>query len=65
MGASLSSPAAPAVRAEAMMAAPPQGCPMHQEAQPVKGTAVGRMRLPLYHAMSYHTIFNNGCVNIL
>lgn len=39
MGASLSTPAAPTVRAEAMMAAPPQGCPMHQEAQPVKGAA--------------------------
>ncbi|XP_075941537.1 holocytochrome c-type synthase isoform X2 [Anarhichas minor] len=36
MGASLSTPAAPTVRAEAMMATPPQGCPMHQEAQPVK-----------------------------
>ncbi|KAK9528194.1 hypothetical protein VZT92_014682 [Zoarces viviparus] len=36
MGASLSTSAAPTVRAEAMMAAPPQGCPMHQEAQPVK-----------------------------
>ncbi|CAK6969176.1 holocytochrome c-type synthase [Scomber scombrus] len=36
MGASMSTPAALTVRAEAMMAAPPQGCPMHQEAQPVK-----------------------------
>lgn len=35
----MSTPAAPTVRAEAMMAAPPQGCPMHQEAQPVKGAA--------------------------
>ncbi|XP_071341685.1 holocytochrome c-type synthase [Trachinotus anak] len=35
MGASVSTPAAPTVRAEAMMAAPPQGCPMHQEAKPV------------------------------
>lgn len=39
MGSTISSPAAPTVRAEAMMAVPPQGCPMHQEAQPVKGTA--------------------------
>uniref|UniRef100_A0A3B5BB33 Holocytochrome c-type synthase n=1 Tax=Stegastes partitus TaxID=144197 RepID=A0A3B5BB33_9TELE len=38
MGASVSTPAAPTVRAEAMMAAPPQGCPMHQEAQPVKAS---------------------------
>lgn len=60
MGASLSSDAGPAVRAEAIMAAPPQGCPMHQEAQPAKGTALGQIRLPLYHAMSYHTLFNNG-----
>ncbi|XP_063769020.1 holocytochrome c-type synthase isoform X1 [Eleginops maclovinus] len=37
MGASYSTNAAPTVRAEAMMAAaPPQGCPMHQEAPPVK-----------------------------
>ncbi|XP_061821079.1 holocytochrome c-type synthase isoform X2 [Nerophis lumbriciformis] len=36
MGSSLSSPAAPTVRAEAMMAVPPQGCPMHKEDQPVK-----------------------------
>lgn len=35
MGASLSTPAAATVRAEAMMAVP-QGCPMHQETQPVK-----------------------------
>lgn len=35
----MSTPAAPTVRAEAMMTAPPQGCPMHQEAQPVKGAA--------------------------
>lgn len=32
----MSTPAAPTVRAEAMVAAPPQGCPMHQEPQPVK-----------------------------
>lgn len=38
MGASSSSPVAAPVGAEAMMAAPPQGCPMHKEAQPVKGT---------------------------
>lgn len=36
MGASVSTPAAPTVRAEAMMAVPPQGCPMHQEAPPLK-----------------------------
>ncbi len=64
MGASLSTPAAPTVRAEAMMAAPPQGCPMHQEAQPVKGTAARGMRMllimllttliSLYCAMWYH-----------
>ncbi|XP_034416327.1 cytochrome c-type heme lyase isoform X2 [Cyclopterus lumpus] len=36
MGASLSTPAAPTVWAEAMTAAPPQGCPMDQEAPPVK-----------------------------
>ncbi|KAM7390847.1 hypothetical protein PAMA_008847 [Pampus argenteus] len=35
MGASMSTPPAPTVRAEAM-ASPPQGCPMHQEAQPIK-----------------------------
>ncbi|XP_032359850.1 holocytochrome c-type synthase isoform X1 [Etheostoma spectabile] len=38
MGASLSTPAAPSVRAEAMVATPPPGCPMHQEAQPGKVT---------------------------
>lgn len=36
----MSTPAAPTVRAEAMMAVPPQGCPMHQEAQPVKGETI-------------------------
>uniref|UniRef100_A0A672FE50 Holocytochrome c-type synthase n=1 Tax=Salarias fasciatus TaxID=181472 RepID=A0A672FE50_SALFA len=36
MGASVSAPAAPTVRAEAMVAVPPQGCPMHQEAPPIK-----------------------------
>ncbi|CAB1441403.1 unnamed protein product [Pleuronectes platessa] len=34
MGASMSTHAAPTVMAEAMMAAPPQGCPMHKEAEP-------------------------------
>ncbi|XP_060949532.1 holocytochrome c-type synthase [Limanda limanda] len=34
MGASMSVHAAPTVKAEAMMADPPQGCPMHKEAQP-------------------------------
>lgn len=41
MGASVSTLAAPTVNAEAVTAAPPQGCPMHREAQPVKGRAVG------------------------
>ncbi|XP_068438076.1 holocytochrome c-type synthase-like isoform X3 [Clinocottus analis] len=36
MGASLSTPAASTVWAEGIMASPPQGCPMHQEAPPVK-----------------------------
>ncbi|XP_071398895.1 holocytochrome c-type synthase-like [Centroberyx affinis] len=36
MGASVSTLAPPTVKAEAVMVAPPQGCPMHQEAQPVK-----------------------------
>ena len=43
MGGSSSSPVA-TVGAEATMAAPPHGCPMHKEAQPVKGTAVGGWR---------------------
>ncbi|XP_062235746.1 holocytochrome c-type synthase [Platichthys flesus] len=34
MGASMSTHAAPTVMAEAMTAAPPQGCPMHKEAEP-------------------------------
>lgn len=38
MGASLSTQATPTVKAEATMASPPQGCPMHQEAREVKGT---------------------------
>ncbi|XP_056290189.1 holocytochrome c-type synthase [Pseudoliparis swirei] len=36
MGASLSPPAAPPVWAEASAAAPPQACPMHQEAPPAE-----------------------------
>lgn len=43
MGAS-SSAAAPAVRAEATVDAPPQGCPMHQHPQPVTGSAGWRAR---------------------
>lgn len=43
MGAYSSSPATPEVRAEAVSAAPPQGCPMHQDAQPAKGTAAGHI----------------------
>ncbi|KAG7525454.1 hypothetical protein JOB18_026957 [Solea senegalensis] len=35
MGASTSTPTAPTVQADAMMATPPQGCPMHHEAKPV------------------------------
>lgn len=38
MGASVSTPAAPTVNAEAVTAAPPHGCPMHKEAQPLKGS---------------------------
>lgn len=45
MGASVSTPAAPTVKAEVVTAAPPQGCPMHKEAQPVKGSAVGVIKL--------------------
>lgn len=45
MGASGSTPAAPTVRAEAVTASPPQGCPMHREAQPVKGSAAVATRL--------------------
>lgn len=41
MGASFSSPAAPTVRAEAVVAMPPQGGPIHQQAQPAKGVARG------------------------
>lgn len=41
MGASVSTPTAPTVKAEAVTATPPQGCPMHREAQPAKGSAVG------------------------
>ncbi|XP_033841659.1 holocytochrome c-type synthase-like isoform X1 [Periophthalmus magnuspinnatus] len=37
MGASLTSPASSTVRAEAI-AVPPQGCPMHQDSQPVKAS---------------------------
>lgn len=58
MGASLSTPTAPTVNAEAMMAAPPQGCPMHQEAQAVKGAAAGGIS---YYIMLSYFIFNNGC----
>lgn len=47
MGASFSSPA-PSVQAEAMVAAPPQGCPMHQEAQPAKGNVDISSCLPLH-----------------
>ncbi|XP_024230405.1 holocytochrome c-type synthase isoform X1 [Oncorhynchus tshawytscha] len=49
MGATMSSPAPPTVKAESMMAspppafvggvAPPQGCPMHQAQEPVKAVA--------------------------
>lgn len=53
MGASSSSQSAPAVRAEAIVAAPPQGCPMHQDAQPVKGIAV--MTLPFCNSVSNYT----------
>ena len=52
MGASASTPAAPTVRAEAMMAVPPQECPMHQEAKPVPGSAAGGSRL--YSIILYH-----------
>lgn len=34
------------------MAAPPQGCPMHQEAQPAKGEPM------FYHAVLYHVILS-------
>lgn len=37
MGASTSTPTAPTVQAEAVIATPPQGCPMHKENQSVKG----------------------------
>lgn len=60
MGASLSTPDAPTVRAEAMMAVPPQGCPMHQEAQPVKGA----VSCYYYIIIScYVIIFNEGFQN--
>ncbi|KAM9775290.1 holocytochrome c-type synthase isoform X2 [Syngnathus typhle] len=36
MGALTSTPATSTVQAEAMIATPPQGCPMHKENQPVK-----------------------------
>ncbi|XP_077592131.1 holocytochrome c-type synthase isoform X2 [Stigmatopora nigra] len=36
MGASTSTPAAPTVRAEAILSNPPQACPMHKENPPVK-----------------------------
>lgn len=61
MGAFVSTPAAPTVRAEAMMAAPPQGCPMHQEAKPVTGSAAGGARLLTVVIALYHTIFDNCC----
>lgn len=61
MGASLSTPDAPTVRAEAMMAVPPQGCPMHQEAQPVKGA----VSCCYYYIIisCYVIIFNEGFQN--
>ncbi|XP_068604144.1 holocytochrome c-type synthase-like [Brachionichthys hirsutus] len=37
MGASVSTPVPPTVRAEATVAAPPQGCPTHQAGRPVEG----------------------------
>ncbi|TNN39589.1 Cytochrome c-type heme lyase [Liparis tanakae] len=48
MGASLSTPAAPTVWAEAVAAAPPQGCPMHQAAPPA--TASPPVECPMHQA---------------
>uniref|UniRef100_A0A3P8VCK8 Holocytochrome c-type synthase n=1 Tax=Cynoglossus semilaevis TaxID=244447 RepID=A0A3P8VCK8_CYNSE len=48
MGASSSTPSAPTVQAQAMMASPPQGCPMHQEAKPV--TASPPSQCPMHKA---------------
>lgn len=40
MGASVSTPAAATVQAEAVMATPPEGCPMQHQAPPTKGERV-------------------------
>lgn len=56
MGASSSTPSAPTVQAQAMMASPPQGCPMHQEAKPVTGMFFRREVTLAYHCtfIAYH-----------